>query len=971
MKERDLFVAAIAIADPDERDAFLTAACSDAAQKEHLLALLAAEPGLGTFLEAPARPGESTGVNVGPGSVIGPYKLLEEIGEGGMGVVFMAEQTHTVRRRVALKVIKPGMDSRQVIARFEAERQALAMMEHPNIARVLDAGSTDSGRPYFVMELVRGVPITEYCDLNRLDAEDRLELFVTVCLAIQHAHQKGIIHRDIKPSNVMVTLQDGRPVAKVIDFGIAKAIEQRLTEKTLFTSYGQMIGTPAYMSPEQAEMGEVDVDTRSDIYSLGVLLYELMTGTTPIESTRLHSAGFSEIQRLIREETPTRPSSRLSTLGEAATVLAGNRGTDPGRLARFLAGDLDWIMMKALEKDRTRRYATAGDFAADVERFLRREAVVARPPSSAYRLATFARRHRRRRDGRDGGDAGPARRDRDRDLAGGGGQSGEADRAGEGGGDPGRPRFRPGPHLRRGPAPGPGQRARQGRDPAGHPRGRAAVRGPELRRSAARRGPPARDDGPVLPVPRGGPDGGRPVRSGPCPLHAAPRPLRRQDAEERQFPGRQLSRPGAPRPRRSSWPGGRSRRRRALLGPDDPSTLESMSTLAKVYGDRGQHGEAVGLREPVLAGYRARLGPDRLETIMSMMHLANSYAELDRRREALELDEQALAAAESAFGHDHLDVIPIRNNLALDYAEERRYEDALKLHEETLAICKAKLGADHPMTLVSLHNVAKALADLKRYEEALGRLREAFALQKVKPGPEHPETIHTMYMIGNQLGSLDRYAEALEWHQRALALHKAKLGPDNRRTLYSMWGVGLNLLRLGRESEALPVIDECLGGAAAHPAADFSGLADRRLEHFEKARDAEGCRLNRRALGGDAAQRPREPLPCRPLPGRHGRGPPREGPNAPGEGAGRRRGHAGHGLAPTGRRRRVPGQGRAVEAQGLRCPARWRRLPRADRGAGGEAEVTDVGSPRHRRPIQAEDGREVAGRPGDRDDPRS
>ena len=311
-----------------------------------------------------------------------------------MGVVFMAEQTRTVRRRVALKVIKPGMDSRQVIARFEAERQALALMEHPNIARVLDAGTTDSGRPYFVMELVRGVPITDYCDKNRLDAEARLGLFVTVCMAIQHAHQKGIIHRDIKPSNVMVTLNDGQPVAKVIDFGIAKATEQKLTERTLFTAYGEMIGTPAYMSPEQAEMGTVDVDTRSDIYSLGVLLYELMTGTTPIEDARLRTVALSEIQRLIREVTPQRPSSRLSTLGDSATVLAGNRGTDPKRLAKLLAGDLDWIMMKALEKDRNRRYATAGDFAADVERFLKHEAVVARPPSAAYRLATFVRRNR-------------------------------------------------------------------------------------------------------------------------------------------------------------------------------------------------------------------------------------------------------------------------------------------------------------------------------------------------------------------------------------------------------------------------------------------------------------------------------------------------------------------------------------------------------------------------------------------------
>jgi serine/threonine protein kinase/tetratricopeptide (TPR) repeat protein len=855
MKERDIFVAALAIADPDEREAFLAAACSDTAQAEHLRALLAAEPGLGTFLESPARAAEATGVGVGPGTVIGSYKLLEEIGEGGMGVVFMAEQTRTVRRRVALKVVKPGMDSRQVIARFEAERQALAMMEHPNIARVLDAGTTDSGRPYFVMELVRGVPITEYCDVNRLDAERRLELFVTVCLAIQHAHQKGIIHRDIKPSNVMVTLQDGRPVAKVIDFGIAKAIEQKLTEKTLFTAYGQMIGTPAYMSPEQAEMGEVDVDTRSDIYSLGVLLYVLLTGTTPIESTRLQSAGFGEIQRLIREESPPRPSSRLSTLGATATILAGNRGTDPGRLARFLAGDLDWIMMKALEKDRSRRYATAGDFAADVERFLRHEAVLARPPSTIYRLATFARRHRvaviaatavslalitgtavatwqavaAHRAKHDAQAAAQAEGAAKRTA-----QAKEAetqavldfvqDRI-----------FAAARPL--------GQANGLGKDVTLHNTLVAAL--PSVDRSFV--------DQPLVEARLRETLGRSFLYLGEARMAA--------DQFERAYAisTRLLGPSDATTLRRANALAdsyraqGRldealelARRtlelRRALLGPDDPATLESMSTLAKVYGDRGQHPEALELREAALAGYRAKLGPDHLETIMSMMNLANSYAGLARLREALELDERALVAAESAFGHDHPDVLPIRNNVALDYAGVRRYEDALKLHEETLAISKAKLGADHPATLVSLHNVAKALSDLKRYEEALGRLREVFSLQKVKPGPEHPETLHTMYMIGNQFGHLERYAEALEWHQGALTLRKAKLGPDNRETLYSMWGVGLNLLRLGRESDALPIIDECLRRAAAHPAADFSGLADHRLDHFAEAQDAQGCR---------------------------------------------------------------------------------------------------------------------------------
>ena len=323
-----------------------------------------------------------------PGALIGPYKLLEQIGEGGMGVVYMADQQAPVRRRVALKIIKAGMDTRQVIARFEAERQALALMDHPNIARVLDAGATDSGRPYFVMELVRGIPITEYCDQNNLPVHQRLELFVQVCHAVQHAHQKGIIHRDLKPSNVLVTLHDGRAVPKVIDFGVAKATGQQLTEKTLFTAFPQMIGTPLYMSPEQAEMTSLDIDTRSDIYSLGVLLYELLTGTTPFDQERMRSAAFDEIRRIIREEEPPKPSTRLSTLGETRTATAAHRQVDSRRLSQIVEGDLDWIVMKALEKDRTRRYDTAGNFAADVLRHLGDEPVEACPPSAVIGFAS-------------------------------------------------------------------------------------------------------------------------------------------------------------------------------------------------------------------------------------------------------------------------------------------------------------------------------------------------------------------------------------------------------------------------------------------------------------------------------------------------------------------------------------------------------------------------------------------------------
>ena len=335
-----------------------------------------------------------TNIAEGPGTVIGPYRLLQQIGEGGFGVVFMAEQTTPVRRMVALKVIKPGMDTRQVIARFESERQALALMDHPNVAKVLDAGATQTGRPYFVMELVKGVPITEFCDKNQLRPDQRLSLFLDACRAIQHAHQKGVIHRDIKPNNVMVTLHDGIPVVKVIDFGLAKATAQRLTERTMFTAYGEMVGTPAYMSPEQAEMSGLDVDTRTDVYSLGVLLYELLTGTTPLELERLRQVAYAEMQRMIREQEAPRPSARLSSLGGSATILAGNRGLDVKHLVKLLAGDLDWIVMKSLEKDRNRRYETPGHFAEDIDRYLRHEAIVARPPSAIYKVTKFARRNR-------------------------------------------------------------------------------------------------------------------------------------------------------------------------------------------------------------------------------------------------------------------------------------------------------------------------------------------------------------------------------------------------------------------------------------------------------------------------------------------------------------------------------------------------------------------------------------------------
>jgi serine/threonine protein kinase len=399
MKAEEIFLAAVEKSSPSDRAVYLDQVCGDDADlRDWVEGLLRAHEQGGSFLEGALFEPRPTFVHVslieGPGTVIGPYRLMEQIGEGGMGVVYVAVQTVPVRRKVALKIIKPGMDTKQVIARFEAERQALAMMDHPNIAQVLDAGATDLGRPYFVMELVRGVPITAYCDQEALSIQDRLELFVRVCRAVQHAHQKGIIHRDLKPSNILVTLHDGEPVPKIIDFGVAKATGSSLTDKTVYTAFTQLIGTPLYMSPEQVELSGLDIDTRSDIYSLGVLLYELLTGTTPFESDTFQKAAFDEMRRIIREEEPPKPSTRLSALGQTLATVSAQRKADPRQLDRTVRGDLDWVVMKALAKDRRRRYETASDFAADVMRYLTHQPVQASPASAWYRFRKLARRHR-------------------------------------------------------------------------------------------------------------------------------------------------------------------------------------------------------------------------------------------------------------------------------------------------------------------------------------------------------------------------------------------------------------------------------------------------------------------------------------------------------------------------------------------------------------------------------------------------
>ena len=398
MNEHDIFAAAIKLTG-DQRSAFLTAACGqDTRLREQVEALLKAHDDSGGLLPKQAdRELESTYLpanQASPGMMIGGrYKLLEAIGEGGMGSVWLAEQREPVKRKVAVKLVKAGMDSNDVLARFGAERQALALMDHPNIAKVFDGGMTDQGRPYFVMEYVKGVPLTAYCDSARLSLKERLNLFLLVCQAVQHAHQKGIIHRDLKPSNILICLYDGKPVPKVIDFGLAKAVNQALTDHSLHTGHGVMVGTPLYMSPEQAEHNNLDVDTRTDIYSLGVILYELLTGSTPLERQQLKDAAYNEILRLIKEVEPPKPSDRISGSASLPSI-AAQRNIEPALLRRSVTGDLDWIVMKALDKERSRRFETANGLARDVERFLNDEAVEACPPSAGYKLRKYMRRHR-------------------------------------------------------------------------------------------------------------------------------------------------------------------------------------------------------------------------------------------------------------------------------------------------------------------------------------------------------------------------------------------------------------------------------------------------------------------------------------------------------------------------------------------------------------------------------------------------
>jgi len=745
----------------------------------------------------------------GPGGAaaghIGPYRLLQLLGEGGMGEVWLAEQKEPIRRTVALKLIKTGMDTKAVVARFESERQALALMDHPNIAQVYDAGSTAEGRPYFAMEYVPGLPITEYCDKHRLTVKERLELFMQVCDGVQHAHQKAIIHRDLKPSNVLVVEQDNKAAPKIIDFGLAKAIGQRLTDKTMFTEVGVLIGTPEYMSPEQADLREQNIDTRTDVYSLGVILYELLVGSLPFDAKALRTAGLDAILRMIREVEPPRPSTKIRSMGADSAAAAEKRREEPRSFARRLRGELDWITLKALEKDRARRYGAPSELAADISRYLRSEPVIAGPATTAYRIRKYATRHRigltaaagvlllvigfvvtqtiqlhRIRQERD-----RANRERDR-----------ATRITD---------FMTGMFKVSDPSEARGNSitARELLDKTSADIDTGLTKDPELQAQMMHvmgyvyqnlgLYPRAQSlDQRALDIQRRvlGPEHGDTL--------STMNNLANVLSAEGHYPeAEKLLRETLDTCRR-------------VLGPEHRQTLQALYNLANVLESKGQYAEAEKLYRQALDVQRRLLGPENLETLGSMMNLGNILLDQGHYPEAEKLYRETLVLERRVVGPEHPDTLKLMNNLGNVLSAEGRYPEAEKVYRETLDIRRRVLGSDHPNTLTSMDILAYVLNQEGHRAEAEKLNRQALDSMRRVLGAEHPHTLASMYSLAIILSDEGHYAEAEKLYRQTLDLQRGILGPEHQDTLRTMVNLGNVLVQEGRYPEGEKLFRETL-----------------------------------------------------------------------------------------------------------------------------------------------------------------
>jgi eukaryotic-like serine/threonine-protein kinase len=870
-----------ALAQPEEKRAdILQRACPGEPElRAEVESLLEAAGSASSFLEgsplsgAAERPSTTSGPTAaGPGpthamfpdemagTVIGRYHLLQKIGEGGMGEVWLAEQKEPVRRRVALKLVKAGMNSREVIARFESERQALALMDHPAIAKVFDAGSTPQGAPYFVMEYVAGVPITNYCDKHRLNTRERLDLFMRVCEGVQHAHQKAIIHRDLKPSNILVINVDGRAAPKIIDFGVAKALTQKLTADTMFTRVGALLGTPQYMSPEQADSSGEDIDTRTDVYSLGIILYELLAGAPPLDLRRI---AFDEFLRRLREEEPAKPSTKIRTQDAAtSTALAHKRQTEPLALAKEIRGDLDSITLKALEKERSRRYGSPSDLAADIERHLNNEAVLAVPPSAAYRARKFARRYRmalatagafllvllaaagisvwqsiRATRQRDRADAAAAAAQAVNDflqndlLA----QAGASSQVG--------PSAKPDPDLK----------VRTALDRAAARIAGKFDRQPEVEAAIRETiGQTYTDLGLY-------PDAQKQ-------LDRALDLYRRVLGAENPKTLQTMSRLGETASRQGKYPEAEALFSRTLgiqrrvLGPEHPDTLLSMSNLASSYFYQGKFAQAEALYRQTLEIQSRVLGPANSETLSSMNGLASSYQQQGKLAEAEALHQQTLENRRRVLGPEHPRTLASMNNVGIDDFRQGKYKEAEALWSQTLDIRRRVLGPQHPDTLQSMNNLATLYGQEGKYAEAEVLFSQNLEIKRRVLGPQHPDTLYSSSNLAVAYQLQGKYAQAETLFKQTLEIQRRTLGPEHPWTIQTLAGMASMYQRQGKYDAAEKFAAETLAAqrhlSGSENPDTMDAAADLALAYQSQGKFAESEPLAREVIEFDRKKRP-------------------------------------------------------------------------------------------------------------------